>query len=144
MDRDESRRRTASALFARLRETFPMLTMEPTAPPDGGIGLSIPEQPGLAFPIELRLQDDEMEIHAGDLHLAHMPWWEPAMREEWFESVIGLLAGEYRIRETRSCGRTIMSELQRPSSEGWQPFLITCLVGVRPRRTRRRILQNRP
>ena len=138
-------RRIGEGLFARVRAAFPMLSMQ-VAPdhPDYAIQMSIPAQPGLLFAVDLRLRDDELEIHAGAIDLGYVGVSEPTIREHCFEGVSGLLSGEFRIRETRAWGRTVQSELQRPTPDGWQTILMTCEWREIPRRTTKRILQNRP
>jgi hypothetical protein len=146
MRRKEELRRIGAWMFIRLEDAFPALSMriEP-GESDVLIRLSIPAQPGLAFPIELRvLEDDELEIHAGAIELGYVPCTEPDFRERWFEWVSALLAGTLRIRETQRGGKTFQSELQRPTADGWETILATC-SSMPPRgRKRVRILRNRP
>lgn len=146
MSRKEKLRWIGEKMFTRLQEAFPALSMriEP-GESDVLIRLVIPAQPGLTFPLELQLRDDdELEIHAGALDLAYVPCTEPGFREAWFEAVSGLLSGTLRIRETRRGGQTFQSELQRPTDRGWETVLATCSWMPPPGRKRLRILQNRP
>ena len=144
MSRKQDLRWIGETMFARVGKAFPALRMqvEPNRP-DGDLWMSIPEQPGLAFPLELGLRDEELQIKAGEMELAYIPCTLEFVREDWLEDVSGLLSGELRVVETRAGGRAIQTELQQPGPEGWETIAMSGLIGVFPRRKTKRIFHNR-
>ena len=133
-------------LFEEIRDAFPRLSMRlDHDPPNVDLNMDIPQQPGLAFEVNLNLQGDELHLSAGAFWLEWFPCIRPDVVEAYREAVHGLLSGAYRIRERYRGGRPIKAELQKPNAGSWQtigtwhgwtwPF---------PRRTSERVLQNVP
>jgi hypothetical protein len=112
----------ALAVFERVRESFPALTMVLDREPEHvDLRLHIPSQPGLVFDLDLNLQNrDELHLAAGALWVEWFPCTRPDRQEAYIETVVGLLSGRFRILEHRRGRRPVKAELQRPMGEGWQ------------------------
>jgi len=143
MNQDQELRQVGESVFARIREAFPALIANVDSKhPHVQINVSIPEQPGLAFQVDLNLQGDELHLSAGAFWLEWFPCTNAAVREAYFEAVSGLLSGQLRILETLSGKRPVRAELQRPSAEGWQTLGTTHIGWAFPWRKTTRVIQN--
>ena len=131
-------------LFEEIRDAFPALSMHlDPEPAQVDLNMNIPQQPGLAFDVNLNLQGDELHLSAGVFWLEWFPCTRPDVVEAYREAVYGLVSGAYRIHEHYRGRRPFKAELQRPRAEGWEtigtwygwawPF---------PRRTVAKVLQN--
>ena len=112
----------AISTFGRLRATFPSLAMNLDLHPlHVDLAMDIPVQPGLAFPIDLNLQNlDELHLSASALWFEWFPCTNPKRVDKYFEAVSGLLSGEFRILEHWRGKRAVKAKLKRPSHGGWK------------------------
>jgi hypothetical protein len=107
------------------------------------LAMDIPQQPGLAFEVDLNLQGDELHLSAGVFHLQWFPCSRYSVVRAYREAVQGLLSGVYRIREHYRGGKPFKAELQRPYLDGWETVgTWRAWVWPLPRHTVERILQN--
>jgi hypothetical protein len=131
-------------LFEEIRDAFPALSMRlDCEPAQVDLNMDIPQQPGLAFDVNLNLQGDELHLSAGVFWLEWFPCTRPNVVQAYREAVHGLVSGAYRIREQYRGRRPFKAELQRPRADGWET--IGTWYGWAwplPRRTVERILQN--
>ena len=64
--RKEVERSAMIRLFEEIRDAFPRLSMRlDENPPNVDLNVDIPQQPGLAFDMNLNLQGDELHLSAG-------------------------------------------------------------------------------
>jgi len=115
-------RKIAIDVFNRIRNSFPNLniTLNPEDP-HVEISMDIPSQHGLKFSVNLNLQNnDELHLNAGALWVEWFPCNQPEKVEKYFESVCGLLSGNYRIVEYRVHGKAIKALLQKPIGTEWE------------------------
>ena len=108
-------------LFEEIRDAFPRLSMRlDQEPVHVDLQMDIPEQPGLAFRVNLtpgrRTAPDRWCVLAGVVSVHPAEHIVAAYRE----AVHGLVNGDYRIREHYRGGRAFKAELQRPYGDGWQ------------------------
>ena len=81
----------------------------------------IPHQPGLRFDIHIALSNrDELHLRAAGLKCRWVACGEPGVTEQFIESVLGLMAGQYRIVLTTLFGKAVACKLQRPVGRNWQ------------------------
>ena len=109
--------------------------------------MEIPAQPGMAFPVDLNLQNlDELHLVASALWVEWFPCTDPKKVEKYFEAVSGVLSGQFRILEHWRGKRAVRAELQRPDAGGWETIANWLDVSVLipwPRKTFK-IVQNLP
>jgi hypothetical protein len=142
--RSEVDRPAMIRLFEEIRDAFPHLSMRlDREPSEVDLDMDVPEQPGLAFGMNLNLQGDELHLSAGAFWLEWFPCTKPDVVQAYRDAVHGLISGAYRIREHYRGGRPFKAELQRPNGDGWHT------IGTwhgwawpLPRRTVERVLQN--
>jgi hypothetical protein len=131
-------------LFEEIRDAFPRLSMRlDQEPAQVDLNMEIPQQPGLAFDVNLNLQGDELHLSAGAFWLEWFPCTQPGVVQAYLAAVHGLVSGVYRIREHYRGGRAFKAELQKPHGDGWQT--IGTWYGWAwplPRRAVVRVLQN--
>jgi hypothetical protein len=133
----------AEDTFAQIHEAFPSLSMTvERTDPHVDIQVSIPQQPGLAFPVGLNLQGDELHLNAGRFWLEWFPCTRPEVRRAFIEAVSGLLSGRLRIVEFYVGRRVVRAELQRPENGSWRAMGTTFIGFWIPWRRSTRILQN--
>ena len=132
--------------FRRIQERFPQLTMKlDREHPHVEVALDIPQQPGLDFHVNLNLQNrDELHIVAGAFWCEWFPCTSPAKVDEYFNAVIGLVEGRYRILEHRRGSRVVRAELQRPIGTGWETVSRWLTLSLPWPRKETRVLQNAP
>ena len=136
------------ATFERIRATFPSLVMNLDLHPDHmDLAMDIPAQAGLSFNVDLNLQNrDELHLVASGLWVEWFPCTNPKKVEEYFESVCGVLSGQFRILEHWRGKRAVKSELQRPTDSQWKTvatWLTLSALIPWPRKTFK-IVQNVP
>jgi hypothetical protein len=109
-------------VFRRIQERFPHLTMKlDEKHPHVDAVLEIAHQPGLAFGVSLNLQNrDELHIVAGPIWCEWFPCTSRAKVDQYFDAVVGLIEGKYRILEHRRGTRVVKAELQKPVGSGWE------------------------
>lgn len=132
-------------LFEEIRDAFPQLSMQLDQNPQNvDLELDIPQQPGLAFDMNLNLQGDELHLSAGSvLWLRWFPCTRPDFVQAYREAAHGLISGSYRILEQHRGGRPFKAELQRRDQDGWQTITASArFVWPFPRRAVEKILQN--
>ena len=112
----------AVATFQRIAAAFPLLkSVIDEAPNDSTeVTMHIPTQAGLNFDVHLNLQNsDELHLQAGALWVEWFPCTREDKAQAFFDSVVGLLSGRYRIIESRRGKRPVSALLQRPEPQGW-------------------------
>jgi len=131
-------------LFEEIRAAFPQLSMRLNEQHEHvDLYMEIPQQPGLAFAINLNLQADELHLSAGAYWLRWFPCTRPEIVEGYRDVVHGLISGVYRIREQHRGGRAFKAELQKPSAGGWETIDMShWWAWPFPRRIVERVLQN--
>ena len=128
----------------RIRQTFPNLRIEIASDhPHVNASLDIPAQPGLAFDVNINLQNDELHLSAGEFWVEWFPCGDTAVFENFMDAVIGLLSGRYRILEYLVGSSTARAQLQRPSTVGWETIATrsTPLIFI-PWRRSTRVIRN--
>ncbi len=114
-------RRLARAAFEEIRAASPRLQMViDEAPTQVDLALTIPEQPGIDFALELNLQGDELHLSAGAFWLRWFPSDNDVVVAAFRTAVMGLLQGDYRIVEYSAGGRVFRAELERAVGGAWE------------------------
>ena len=134
-------------IFTEIQQEFPQLRMEyqpPSAADD--LCLEIPEQPGLAFPVHLAHQGEELHLAAGIFFMEWYPVYDEDVVMSYRDAVVGLLGGRYRIAEHYRAGYAADARLQRANGERWETLGFWCnLWGLLSwGRGEERILRNAP
>jgi len=109
-------------MFKQIQAEFPDLLMK-SDPPDTSVELSvtIPKQPGLAFEINLKLQnDDELHLCAGAFWCSWFPSPKSDVVQKYHDAVVGLLVGQNRIVEYIRREKAVGADLQAPHENGWK------------------------
>ena len=85
------------------------------------LSMDIPKQEGLDFEINLNLQNDD-ELHFATNHIwcQFFPADSKNVTEIFFESVIGLINGEYRILQFVNGDKVYKTLLQKPNGLNWE------------------------
>ncbi|MEQ8245177.1 hypothetical protein [Fulvivirga sp.] len=112
----------AEKTFQKVQDTFPELNMTIDYE-DEHVDLSmvILEQNGLDFDIHLNLQnDDELHISTAFIWCQLFSAESSELVEFFFESVVGLISGEYRILQFVNKDKVYKSLLQKPNNENWE------------------------
>ena len=138
----------ALSTFEKIRAAFPALTMNLVLDdPHVDLAMDIPAQPGLAFKVDLNLQNlDELHLSASALWVEWFPCTKPKSVDRYFEAVSGLLSGEFRILEHWRGRRPVKAQLQRPISSGWERVVTWVDVSVIvpwPKKTLK-VVENKP
>lgn len=113
----------AGWVLEHLGASFPNWALTVEQPPPEGLewSVTIPEQPGLVFEVNLNLQNkDELHLVAGGLWVSWFPCTDPTVADAYLDAVAGLLSGRYRILQHRHRDQVVGAELQRPVAEGWE------------------------
>jgi len=120
------------------------MTLDPNDP-EVEVDMDIPTQPGLAFDVNLNLQnDDELHLCAGSLWVEWFPCVKPEVEEAFLDAVRGVLSGRYRIVETLRGDRAILAKLQRPEADDWVTIATWSTLHLPiPWRKTTRVLRNR-
>ena len=121
-DRDRPEYKIALAVFARVQESFPNLTMTLDRDHEHlDLALDLLVQDGLEFDVQLNLQNiDELFLCAASFWCSWFPCTEPKVTERFFDAVSGLLSGRYRILEHKRGERLVKSQVQCPHGDGWK------------------------
>jgi hypothetical protein len=122
-----SHREIAIRIFDQIRQAFPQLQMEVRLDhPHLDAAMHIPCQVGLAFAVDLNLQnEDELHLSVGGLWVSWFPCDHPENVRRFLASVSGILSGEYRILEHVQWGRVVKASLQRPDGAGWRTVAVS-------------------
>ena len=117
----ESNRELAIRLFEQIRSDFSHLRMELDPKPDNvDVTMDIPKQTGLAFKMNLNLQEDELHLNAGDLFWVEwFPCTDSKKAAAYLDAVNGLLSGRHRIVENYVFGKPATASLQRQKNGKW-------------------------
>ena len=117
MDLQEARN-----VFEEIRSSLPSLKIEPYPQNlNVEVGILIPVQNGLHFPIQLYLTADELHMTAGNgFWLEWFPATDAKVIEDYRVAAVGLLSGQYRILEYLRGHRLVKAQLQRPSGIKWR------------------------
>lgn len=137
-------REIAMDVFGRIQQRFPHLTMKlDSNHPHVDVAFDIPQQSGLGFRLSLNLQNrDELHIVAGPFWCEWFPCTSPAKVDEYFNAVVGLIEGKYRILEHRRGSRCVKAELQKPMASGWETVARWLIFSLPWPRKEIRVLQN--
>jgi hypothetical protein len=137
--------RLARATFEEIRAAYPRLLMViDEAPTQVDLAMTIAEQPGLDFALEINLQGDELHLSVGALWLRWFPGDNDDVVAAYRAAVVGLLRGDYRIVEYSAGGRVFRAELERAVSGRWESIgESTRHWNVFRRRLTARVLRNR-
>jgi hypothetical protein len=132
------------SIVEHIQGAFPQLVLHATFDhPHLDADVTIPQQPGLVFPMNINLQGDELHLSAGSLWVEWFPCTNPTIVAEFRDIVHGLLAGTFRIVEHDRAGVSVKADLQRPTAQGWQTIARWSKLHVPiPWRTTTRIVQN--
>jgi|GEM_PF-341404 len=108
-------------LFRKLVEEFPECTMSILdQDSETPLALTIMEQPGIPRRIILDLQKKNvLNLTIGPVWLTWSPCDRPVVREEFYNTVSGLLAGRYRLVEYRRDNDLVLARIQRLQGEKW-------------------------
>lgn len=112
----------ALEVFQKLQTEFPHLAMNiDSADSDVEVSYTIPQQIGLAFDVQLNLQnDDELYLTVGAFWCSWFPISKPDVLKRYHDAVAGILAGRNRIVEYVRWGRIVGADLQVPHACGWK------------------------
>jgi hypothetical protein len=137
-------REAVIALFDDVRAAFPDLAMHVHLEhPELDVRMDIPQQPGLAFTVNLNLQGDELHLAAGSFWLEWFPCTTPEIRDQYLDAVVGLISGRYRILEHRLGNWPVKAQLQEPRGKEWKTIGTWGNLGTAvPWPKRQSILQN--
>jgi hypothetical protein len=111
----------ALAVFNRIKAAFPHLTMQVGPSSEFfEISVHIPAQPGLLFDVDLNLQNrDELHLVAESLWVEWFPCTRSEVADDYFDAVVGLISGRYRIEQHWRGANVVKAELQRPAHGAW-------------------------
>jgi hypothetical protein len=141
-------REAMRAFFRDLRSSFPNLvaTLDLDVAHDYvDMEMRVPAQAGLPFDTTFQLQGDELHISAGAFWLEWFPCTDPEVVKAYHDAVLGLLSGQYRVREHYIGRHAVKAQLQRPTSGGWSTVgTWSNLSALIPWPRHKRILQGRP
>lgn len=108
-------------LVEYIQRAFPQFVLHATFDhPQVDADLTIPQQSGLVFTININLQGDALHLIVGSLWVQWFPCTDPAIVAEFRDVVDGLLAGTFRIVEHCRAGVPVKADLQRPVAQGWE------------------------
>lgn len=131
-----------TALFDSIERSCPQVAAQ-VVRERATLRMRIPEQPGLAFPIEVALQGSEVELTAA---VGFSVWFNvdgPSLRE-LHRIVVGLVTGEYRLIENRRFGSIVRVDLQTRIATEWKTIARswTGSLALLPLPTSKTVLQN--
>tara|TARA_R110001592_G_scaffold239559_3_gene499504 strand:+ start:593 stop:1063 length:471 start_codon:yes stop_codon:yes gene_type:complete len=85
------------------------------------LSMDIPKQNGLDFEINLNLQnDDELHISTDYIWCQLFSAESDELVDMFYESVLGIIKGEYRILQFVKNDKVYKSFLQKPNGEEWE------------------------
>lgn len=80
----------------------------------------IPRQPGLDFAIHLALANrDELHMRVGGLLCTWVACGDDDVVRQFTDTVVGLIAGDYRVVRATLFGRVISGRIQKPAGRWW-------------------------
>jgi hypothetical protein len=104
-----------------IRSKFPSLRTKLIAQPSQvDAMLEIPAQTGLAFPVSINLQGDELHLNVGIFWCEWFPCQKQEVCDRFVDAVCGLLSGAYRVVEYWRFGSALKAHLQKPDGDGWK------------------------
>ncbi|MCZ6605653.1 MAG: hypothetical protein O7A03_10995 [Alphaproteobacteria bacterium] len=110
----------AKNVFEEIASAFPNLKSRIHEDEPVELSMDIPKQDGLDFDIKLNNQNyDELHFGVGYFWCGWFPCTDRQKVEEYKKSVIGFIAGDYRILEHLRGRRAVKAELQVPKNESW-------------------------
>ena len=83
--------------FNCITKAFPNLITSSDEDPNVDLSIIIPEQLGIEFAINLNLQTDELHLSTQYFSGSWFPITKHSVVQQYTQSVIGLIKGEYRI-----------------------------------------------
>ena len=136
-------------VFFSFQHAHPELRMEiDDTHPHLNLSMVIPKQAGMSFDLSLWLAGDVLGIGAGTFCLEWFSCTQQDIVDDYCQTVLALLSGEFRIVEyVRGDGEVVKEELQRPVGERWQTIgasYHTLFGSWFQGRLGRRVLQNQP
>jgi hypothetical protein len=135
---------TAEEIAERIQEQFPTLNLKVNSnDPNVDWSILIPPQDGLKFECNLNRQGDELHLSILGFWLEWFPLEDEDVAEAYFDAVVGILSGRYRIVEYVRFGRGVGGELQAPVGTSWKT-IGNSSTGILPRGwlSRTRVIQN--
>lgn len=112
----------AEKTFKKVQNHFPELTMTIDYEHEHlDLSMNIPKQNGLDFEINLNLQNED-ELHISTDYIWCQLFSADSMElvDIFYESVLGIIKGEYRILQFVSNDKVYKSFLQKPNGEEWE------------------------
>ena len=133
----------AREVFGEILSTFPELDSNEHLD-DYIFSVDIPKQDGLDFDLNLNLQNhDELHFSVSNFWCEWFPCTTPEKVAEYKKSVIGFIAGDYRVLEHFRGQRPWKAELQAPDNGSWVTVATRYMISwpVRWKKTHR-VIQN--
>jgi hypothetical protein len=108
--------------FKEIQKKFPDLTMIiDYENKNVDLSMTIPKQNGIDFEIELNLQnEDELHISTDYIWCQFFSAESEELVNIFYESVIGLINGEYRILQFVRNNKVYKTFLQKPNGNNWK------------------------
>jgi hypothetical protein len=112
----------AEKTFKEIQNHFPELTMKMDYEHEHvDLSMDIPKQKGLDFEINLNLQnDDELHISTAYIWCQLFSAESQELVDMFYENVLGIINGEYRILQFVKNDKVYKSFLQKPNGEEWE------------------------
>ena len=112
-------------MFEKIRAAALAMTLD-LSPKHVEVAIRIPSQPGLFFNVDLNLQNcDELHLSALSLRAEWLACTNQKTAHRYYEAVVGLLSGEFRILEHWRGRRIVLAQLQRPYQGKWKTIAST-------------------
>ena len=113
-------RAAATKVLQRIQNEFPQLTMnlQELEPPNGNMELTIPMQCGMAFEIAVLFEHDELVLVVSSFH-AHYDCSSLDEQIRCVDTVLQLINGHFRLKETLRGQTVCKSELQSIDKDEW-------------------------
>jgi hypothetical protein len=108
-------------IFKEIKKLYLNLEMQlDEENPNVDIMMIIPKQKGLDFEICLNLQNiDELHLEVGKLWMCWFPCTERENKNDYLNTLNGLITGKYRILETIKGNKVVKAQLQLPMNGEW-------------------------
>lgn len=112
----------AEKTFKEIQNHFPELTMTMDYEHEHvDLSMDIPKQNGIDFEINLNLQnEDELHISTDYIWCQLFSAESQELVDFFYESVLGIIKGEYRILQFVKNDKVYKSFLQKPNGEKWE------------------------
>lgn len=112
----------AEKTFKEIQKHFPELTMIIDYEHEHvDLSMCIPKQSGIDFEINLNLQnDDELHISTSYIWCQLFSAESQKLVDFFYECVLGIIKGEYRILQFVKKDKIYKSILQKPNGEKWE------------------------